>query len=412
MIMLLYGIYLVYYTIIFIQERMRMMHRKKTKSEIKNTIIIVIIAVFVLIPLTAYAYSALISVNEEESLYYYDKGVKVKLPGAEEIRKKIDSMDPISGLPSYSYDYITLEKAQEQISLDFKYDGIDTILTYSVVREGERIIPIYKPGTVNGENNPLTAIGTSNKYILPYNMTFYLIDFDKLSITKFLPDETDGITFAEQKIQGRSWAVKPNISADGNLLVYQTARRDGYSDLRLYNFKTGEDRVIATGYGFNGSLVWNGNKSIFIGYKNKTYEVSLYGNENVTYIEGCDYDVHWIGYYPNILMNNKDGGITWYDCSKQTVKNLDILNLTKISFHIRLNKSDKIPAAYVMQDNDECTSITLLSFNDSALNEVFILKKPFVPNLTQWADESIIILSGTEGGTEKTYEIDVSGVLK
>ena len=174
----------------------------------------------------------------------------------------------------------TLTGYSENGSMTFRLDldGWDEDFSYTVIWREGTAEPVLSP------NRQLTRVGSSNRFILEYGVSLYLLDFDTGELRAFLPYEADGLRYADLEEQNKNqdnkarWASCPQVSPDGSLLLYQTDRAPG--GIRAYDFATGLDRWLARGFATAGGVVWTERDSVILrNYDNRVgyglYEVSL-----------------------------------------------------------------------------------------------------------------------------------------
>lgn len=389
-----------------------------SKKRSRSFNLLIAIALMMLIPLAAWASNQLVHVREIDGLIQYQNGVRVSLPGYRQKMLKLQSIDPATGIPSSKLIYATPDDTQEQVSVPFKLDGYNLELSYSIVRKDGRIIPIYKPGegTPFIQNYPLLPIGESNRYILEYGISLYMIDFDKLSVSKFLPDESEGVDFESirQKNGETShvyWASKPQLSPDAKVLLYQTNRADNRADIRMFNFETGEDCLLSSGHALGDKVVWNGRNSVFIDDKYKLFEIDLTGKKEAKYLFSIGNA--WGGEYPHILFLNEKGQLIWYNCETHEEKLLDILSPKAVEKSFYFNSDSRFPSAVIWQSNSpDLSRMDMLCFNTGELVELLSVNNAFTMRHIQWNGPGTILLAGLVDNNEKTFEIDVSEVIK
>ena len=108
----------------------------------------------------------------------------------------------------------------------------------------------------------LLRVEDSNRFVVSHMVNLYLLDFDTGTLEAFLPEVADGIRWAdiqaaEETFDNKSrWATAPVMSPEGSLLLYQTDRTPG--GVRLYDFRTGEDRLLLQGACTNEAVFSNG----------------------------------------------------------------------------------------------------------------------------------------------------------
>ena len=174
----------------------------------------------------------------------------------------------------------TLTGYSEYGSMTFRLDldGWHEDFSYTVIWREGTAEPVLSP------NRQLTRVGSTNRFILEYGVSLYLLDFDTGELRAFLPYEADGLRYADLEEQNKNqdnkarWASCPQVSPDGSLLLYQTDRAPG--GIRAYDFAAGLDRWLARGFATAGGVAWTERDSVILrnydhqeGYS--LYEVSL-----------------------------------------------------------------------------------------------------------------------------------------
>ena len=195
----------------------------------------------------------------------------------------------------------TLTGYSEYGSMTFRLDldGWHEDFSYTVIWREGTAEPVLSP------NRQLTRVGSSNRFILEYGVSLYLLDFDTGELRAFLPYEADGLRYADLEEQNKNqdnkarWASCPQVSPDGSLLLYQTDRAPG--GIRAYDFATGLDRWLARGFATAGGVVWTERDSVILrNYDNREgyglYEVSL-GDGSPVRLCGLDSPA-WDGAWP------------------------------------------------------------------------------------------------------------------
>jgi hypothetical protein len=355
-----------------------------------------------------------VKVQAMPGLYHYQQGIIVSLPGSQQIQQLVESIDPVTGKPTFELEYGTPDNKQEELKIPFNFDGYNATLSCTVVRQDGRIIPIFKSGagtSADGMVSPLVAIGGTNRYIMDYGISLYILDFDKMEAFKFLPDESDGVTIQDaQAVEFSFWGTSPQVSADGQYLVYQTQRPRQRTNMRLYNFNTGEDRLLASDCGFGGQLVWNDSESIVFEFLYKLYQIGLSGKQEPHYI--CDATGLWGGSYPNFIIQTGREKTTWLNMETGVKKDVGILIWDCPPIFIQSPSRSGSPYAFVWQSNENYSKLDLFRFDTGDVANILTIEEKFETRTTQWVNASTIILSGTLDGVENTYLIDIGEIVK
>ena len=357
-----------------------------------RTILLKVVLVFSLLTLSACSASEVLPVKITSGLFSVQSGVRVSNLGN------------------------TPDDTQEEITLSLKVDGYETELTYSVVKRNSSIIPIYKPGSANNPEKPLTAIGSSNRYILEYGISMYIVDFDKMTISKFPADEVEAIKFDVVKKAAESegnflyWAANPQVSPDGRLMLYYSNREAPRSDIRMYNFITGEDKILTNISSFADEVIWNGFQSVITREMNNLVEISLIDQHSVkTLVENVDY---WGGSYPNILYRKEKNQLILFNVKTNETIELITLRGNFTDCAIVGSQESLSETALFWQNCTDYAELSLIQLNEKKVISVMSFDQPFLVQSLQWTSSSSVMLSGTLGEEEKTYEIDLVNLLK
>lgn len=357
-----------------------------------RTLLIILVLIFSFVLLSACAAREVVPVKITSGLFSVQSGVRVSNLGN------------------------TPDDTQEEITLSLNSDGYETELAYSVVKRGSRIIPIYKPGKSNDPEKPLTAIGTSNRYILEYGISMYIVDFDKMTISKFLADETDGLKFEAVKKAAESegnflyWAANPQVSSDGSLMLYYSNREAPRSDIRMYNFITGEDKILTNISSFADEVIWNGYQSVITREMNNLVEISLSEQQSVKNLfENVEY---WDGSYPNILFRSEKNQLILFNAKTNETSELITFRNTCTDIAIACGPEPGSANALVWQNCTDHAELSLIRFDDSKIISLIKFDQPFLVQSLQWVSSTSALISGTLDEEDKTYEIDLADFLK
>jgi len=377
--------------------------------------VLIVLALSILI-LSAWVANEYFSVNVTNGLYTIQDGIRIMIPGNQEKILKASSVDSASGSSSYELIYQTPDDVEEIITLPFLVDGYETELTFSLVNRDSKIIPIYKPGTGKYPEKPLTRIGSSNRFLLEYDVSIYIVDFDEKCISKFLDDETDGIKLESAKKSSEDnetylyWATNPQVSPDGTVMLYYTNRYAPRSAIRLYNFLTEEDMLLSNSSSFSDKVIWNRKQSVISRDMYNLVEISLSDIRPKVILS--DYVIYWDGLYPYVLFCNEKNQLVLLN--NDTRDNNVLLNLQSnyTDCMITCNSDITAASALFMQNCTDSAELSLIRFSDKKTISLMSFNKPFLTQTLQWINTSKILVSGTIDGEEKTYELDLSEVLK
>ncbi len=397
---------------------------KNKRAEKKRVLICVIVLIAAMICTAcsgAVASDKSAHVFVSNGLSTYVDGVKVTIPGQKEHRKFMDSFDEETGRPTYEYSYDTPGYEQKTVEMDFDYGGREADFLFSVVEKGEKKIPIYKPlcGSGDGTNQPLTRIGDSNRFVMEFKGSVYMVDLDEERIIDFLAGESDGVTIDTVLDAHMNWACHPRPSPDGSLLIYQTDRcffSELYPHapaLMLYDFETGSERVLAYDCCNGGPVAWNGTESIFFCNYLNFVEVNLSESRQAEVICSTDGSIS-AAFYPYVVLPTADG-IQLFNCETRIFSSLKDIPLyseepLRFGWAVFNNEADK-PLLATYKFTFEKTAYYLLDPVSFRFTEIFSIDGEFRPASSAWVDGGTMAISGTGPKGEKTYLIDVSDVF-
>lgn len=361
-----------------------------------------------------------VRVRVTDGLSCYVEGVKVVLPGQKERQLLLDSIDLESRVPTYQYKYATPGHKQKTVEMDFDHDGKRATFRFTVVKVGNRTIPIHKAlaHDPDGTNRVLTRLGDSNRFVMSFAPSLYLVDFDTGEISKFLPDESGDVTIDMMP----EWAYGPlYVSPDGSMLVYETGRFS-YSEsnhhnnaMMLYDFDTGTERPLTFDHAvyYDGPLVWNGKESIFFyncGWQ--IIELSLTGSGKADVIQNdvggaaCSAAV-----YPYIVFWTDDG-YQLLNCETRISTRLEDIPPDRDDHDGAVfNHDSEKPLILFYKCVSDSAILYLLEPASCRLVEIFSIDGPFLPAACSWKDDRTVAVSGTGPEGEKTYLIDIRNVF-
>lgn len=399
-----------------------MKNRRALKKRVLICVIVLIAAMICTACSGAVASDRNAHVFVSNGLSTYVDGVKVTIPGQKEHRKFMDSFDEETGRPTYEYSYDTPGYEQKTVEMDFDYDGREADFLFSVVEKGEKKIPIYKPlcGSGDGTNQPLTRIGDSNRFVMEFKGSVYMVDLDEERIIDFLAGESDGVTIDTVLDAHMNWACHPRPSPDGSLLIYQTDRcyfSELYPHapaLMLYDFGTGSEKVLAYDCATYGPIAWNGDKSVFLDYFTGFLEVSLTEENRVEVICGEGSDIA-AAFYPYVILRTDDLSYQLFNCRTRVFSPLDDIPLFRDTSGniagIGFNKAEDDPLAVIRRAGFDHYTYFLFDPVSFRLAKILQINGLFTPAEEIWKDSQTVAISGTGPEGEKTYLIDVSKVF-
>ncbi|GHV05416.1 hypothetical protein FACS1894217_02250 [Clostridia bacterium] len=122
----------------------------------------------------------------------------------------------------------TANSTPVDVTLTFNLDGWDAeeIPVRYTENNGHRAVDIARLATtINGDVSP---VGDSNKYVIGYKHSLYMVDMDQLVITTLLNNQSGQYRWNEIKEQGCTWGDYPLVSQDGTKMAFMTTRNGVY----------------------------------------------------------------------------------------------------------------------------------------------------------------------------------------
>jgi transposase len=311
---------------------------KKKKFIVCFTAVLILITVFSVTLLTGSEAENHISINGIPQEIEMMQGVTgnndsplVKMTTSEDLQRIYDSMDPITGQPTY------LPPVMVKLSEDEEYQVaerctltcvIDENTSYDlkfkyVVRDGKKIL-IH-----GGEVYSSFEIPNSDNYAIACGGLIYLLDLNEGTLVMYNSKEAGGYSFYtyNKTIYRKVWASKPSFNPSGTKMLYYTERANNeVGSIWVMDNETKTEKPIPNTTAYNRVLQWVNDDVAYIktAYEVLRIDTSKYTSQSIYSDNGnplCDTVLSYPYMFVSDLKgsriyNLEDGSIREYDDSR------------------------------------------------------------------------------------------------
>lgn len=273
------------------------------------------------------------SQDSQDGVVIPQDGILTKLPDEEARNAVIDSIDPVTGMPSKQLDPaqpINGEKIdQVRIVQQFENSIID--LTFDVAYRDKH------PVILTNSDKPyiLKSIPNSDETLIEYQENLYIINVQNKTIDKALADRVEQYEIndvldkiSQKKVEnlGLTWGRNANFNADGTKMIYYSNRNTAFNDqyngeLWLKDWTTGEEMAITE---WKRPIGWGEDNEIFASAGYSIVRINLTSSEVTPIIDHYSQ----VGFsYPYIIYQVAEGELFVLNLDTNETKQVESTSL-------------------------------------------------------------------------------------
>lgn len=351
-------------------------------------------------------------IEKKEGNYIVENGVPVKYYGDDDINKVVDSIDPITAVPTLTLSDLFWDNNAKIKILETQINGEQVDFKFRTQPEVSEEMLFSVPG----QNYQLTSIPNSNKYIMEYKTNLYIVDAEQSLITPFLLDnigEYDIKQLESKLIKDHfpMWGTNPYVSPDGSKVVFHSTRNvltGGSPNGQMwvkYLDNSDEYPVMEGGFNFIGFGL---DDNVFYKSGDSINKINLKSKESELIINFSLYAANW----RSSLIYQSDYNILYlYDTQNKEKKELVIKDLGVIHNIWTYNNSPNIIIENQPDRTIQYSELIIFNLETNEYNKLDAPKNTDFINVG-WIDHNqfIVTVHLRESNKDETYIINLKDV--